>query len=510
MHEWMEAAKRGEKAAQEYIVQQFRGMAMTIAYEILRDVHSAEDAVQEAFTEAFVNLPKLRNQEAFPGWFKVIVERQCYRVLRRKQHSIVPIQEVEQFAADQHFNVADLVERREMQKMLHASVAELSPNMRIAVQLYYFQGYSVQEISDYLSVSVSALKKRLFDARRMLKNSLHVADFISVFLDLYEGGTKMLHIVNGDSVADKLKECGVQGEILVWREVYPHGPMFREMDGGNLKLRVQYLQKTLGIPQEEYIQGCREQEQVLQNFADYPEIVLWFEHDLFDQTMLCYLLHWFSHQSLGSTNLNLLCIGAYPGIELFRGLGQLSAKQLQTLSGTWQPVGPDQLQLGQKVWEAYTSEEWSKHAQIVEENTEALPFVQAAYQAHLARVPSEDNGIGIIEQVTLEAVSAGVVHPYELFRHVGDRLHVLGMGDLEYWYRLRNMTEEPYPLLDIQGLDAFPDYKHAAPSFRDCVIRLTDLGNQVLSGATNWVKLKGIDEWYGGYHYFKPGESSEQ
>jgi len=509
VQEWIEAARRGERVAQEYIVQRFRGMALTVAYEILHDVHLAEDAVQEAFTEAFVNISKLRDQEAFPGWFKVIVERQCYRVLRRKEHPIVPIEEVEQYTAGEHFSVEDLVERRELQQILHASVAELSPNMRTAVQLYYFQGYSVQEISDYLSVSVSALKKRLFDARRMLKNSLHVADFISVFLDLYEGGTKMLHIVNGDSVAEKLKASGVQGEILVWREVYPHGPVFREMDGDNLKRRAQYLQQTLGIPPEVYIQGCKEQEKVLKNFANYNEIILWFEHDLFDQTMLCYLLNWFSHQSLGNTQLNLLCIGAYPGIELFRGLGQLSAKQLQTLSGTWQPIGPDQLHLGRKVWEAYTSEEWSKHVQIVEEDTEALPFVQAAFQAHLARVPSEDYGIGVIEQVTLEAVSAGIAHPYELFHHVGDRLHMLGMGDLEYWYRIRKMTEEPYPLLHIQGLDAFPDYKHAVPSFRDCVIRLTDLGNQVLSGATNWERLKGVDEWYGGYHRIKLGETSE-
>lgn len=501
MHDWIEAAKRGEGTAQEYIVQRFKGMAQTVAYEILRDVHLAEDAVQEAFAEAFVNLPKLRKQEAFPGWFKVIVERQCYRVLRRKQHPIVPIQEVEQLSSGERFSVENLVERKELQKMLHDSVAELSPNMRMAVQLYYFQGYSVQEISDYLSVSVSALKKRLFDARRMLKNSLHVTDFISVFLDLYEGGTKMLHIVNGDSVAEKLKESGVQGEVLVWREVYPHGPVFRELNGDNLKLRAQYLQKTLGIPQEEYIQGCRKQEQVLQNFAAYPEIILWFEHDLFDQTMLCYLLHWFSHQTLENTKLNLLCIRAYPGIELFRGLGQLSAKQLQTLSGTWQPVGPDQLQLGRKVWEAYTSEDWSKHTQIVEEDTTALPFVQAAFQAHLSRIPAEDRGIGIIEQVTLEAVSEGVAHPYELFRHVGDQLHVLGMGDLEYWYRLRKMTEDPYPLLYVQGLGAFPDYKHTDSFFKDCLIRLTDLGNQVLSGAANWTKLKGADEWYGGHHY---------
>ncbi|WP_259391932.1 RNA polymerase sigma factor [Paenibacillus thiaminolyticus] len=80
-------------------------------------------------------------------------------------------------------------------------------------------GYSILEISSCLGVSVSTLKKRLFDARRMLKKSLHVADFISVFHDLYEGGTGMLHIVNGDSVAEKLKK-GVIKERFWYGEKY--------------------------------------------------------------------------------------------------------------------------------------------------------------------------------------------------------------------------------------------------------------------------------------------------
>ncbi|TDL48511.1 sigma-70 family RNA polymerase sigma factor [Paenibacillus dendritiformis] len=500
MLQWIEAAKRGEQSACEYIVRQFTGMALTVAYERLCDVHLAEDAVQEAFAEAFMNLPKLQQQEAFPGWFKVILERQCSRMLRRKRHPIVPIHEWGQIAGDQA-SVAAVVERREMQASLRISVAGLSPQLRLAVQLYYFQGYSIPEISICLGVSVSTLKKRLFDARRMLKKSLHVADFISVFHDLYEGGTGMLHIVNGDSVAEKLKKGGIQGEILVWREVYPHGPVFRHMDADqNRRQRAQYLEQTLGIPHNEYIQTCKNQEEILQNFGKYKEIVLWFEHDLFDQTMLCYLLHWLYYHPLGDTQLNLLCIGSYPGLELFRGLGQLSAEQLQTLSGTWQPIGQEELALGKKVWEAYTSAEWSEHLQLLKEDTSSLPFVRDAFEAHLARIPSDRNGIGIIEQVTLEAVSEGIHHPYELFKQVGDRLHVLGMGDLEYWYRLKKMSEEPSPLLQIEGLTAFPDYHDSVPSFRQCVVRLTDLGQQVLTGEANWEDMIGADEWYGGFH----------
>ena len=78
-----------------------------------------------------------------------------------------------------------------MIRQLHATIADLPPGMRIAVQLYYFQGYSLREISQYLDISLPALKKRLFDARRKLKNTLHVADFVSVFTDLYEGGKRM-------------------------------------------------------------------------------------------------------------------------------------------------------------------------------------------------------------------------------------------------------------------------------------------------------------------------------
>ncbi|CAH8249662.1 hypothetical protein WJ0W_006846 [Paenibacillus melissococcoides] len=115
----------------------------------------------------------------------------------------------------------------------------------------------------------------------------------------------------------------------------------------------------------------------------------------------------------------------------------------------------------------------------------ALPFVRNAFEAHLARIPSERNGIGIIEQFTLESVSAGTHQPYELFMQVGDRLHVLGMGELEYCYRLKKMSEEPSPLPQIEGLTAFPDYHDSVPSFRQYAARLTDLGQQVLTGEAN-------------------------
>lgn len=498
--QWIEEARRGSAEAQESLVRHFTGMALAVAYDKLQDSHLAEDAVQEAFTEAFANLHKLQDPRRFPGWFKVIVERRCYRNLRRNQFKTLPLHDMELPAEDQR-SLESVVEMRELIGQLHATIADLPSSMRIAVQLYYFQGYSLREISQYLDISLPALKKRLFDARRKLKNTLHVADFVSVFTDLYEGGKQMLHIVNGDSVGDKLKQGNFQGDILVWRELYSFGPVFKQMDEpDHRRARARYLEQSLGVPQKEYIETCESQERKLQDFQKYDEIVLWFEHDLFDQTMLAYLLHWFKEQSLGNTKLSLLCIGAYPGIALFRGLGQLSTEQLETLSGTWRAIGEDELTVGSMLWEAYTSDLPEKHQLMLGVDSSTLPFAKAAFEAHLARLPSVNNGLGIIEQTTLEAVAGGINTPYELFRRVGDQLHMLGMGDLEFWYYLAKMTEGLEPLLVIDGTASFPDFKRAVPHFQDRVLQVTSLGLKVLAGKTDYTNIGTNDKWVGGLH----------
>jgi hypothetical protein len=314
------------------------------------------------------------------------------------------------------------------------------------------------------------------------------------------GERRLLHIVNGDSVGDKLRQGKIHGDILVWREVYPFGPVYDDMESRRQE-RAQYLERTLGIPVAEYIRTCESQEQSLRDTVSYDEITLWFEHDLFDQTMLCYLLHRLSKQSLGNTKLNLLCIDAYPGIESFRGLGQLAVEQLDALEGTWRRIGQAELEAGSRAWEAYASPDIQKHIQLLSEDTSALPFVREAFKLHLSRLPSANNGLGIIEQVTLDCTANSECSPYELFGSVSDRLHGLGMGDLEYWYWLKRMSRSPIALVEIEGAGRLPDYlHHDAAALRDSVVRITELGRSVLEGKMDWLEVMGGEEdvWFGG------------
>ncbi|SDE55620.1 RNA polymerase sigma factor, sigma-70 family [Paenibacillus sp. UNCCL117] len=494
MRQWIERARLGDQEAYEHIVRHFKGMAHTVAYGKLSDRFLAEDAVQEAFVEAFANLAKLQDPEAFPGWFKTIVEHRCYRFLRRKKQVTFPLGEAVGIPADDS-SVESIIETKERQETLIHSVECLPPHLKLAVQLFYLQGYSIKEISSCLGLSASVLKKRLFDARQKLKSSLLVSDFISIFNDLYQGGGTMLHIVNGDHVGNKLKEGNIRGDILVWREIYSVGPVFEKMNGHKERLfRAQYLERTLGVPASDFIKNCESQEQVIRNFHQYEEVVMWFEHDLFDQTMLCYLLDWFAKQSVGTTPINLLCIGDYPGIDLFRGMGQLSSEQLKSLSGTWSRIGEKEFELGSRIWKAYTSPNVEDHIDILQMDTAVLPFARAAFTQHAARLPSPDNGLGIVEQTTLEFVDKGVHTSHKLFQEVGKLLHSLGMGDLEFWYRLRTMSAGPNALLELRTPTA---------SSSDSAVALTELGRAVLSGEKDWLREKEMDEWYGGLHLGK-------
>lgn len=314
----------------------------------------------------------------------------------------------------------------------------------------------------------------------------------------------MLHIVNGDSVGKKLRQGVVAAadDILVWREIYSFGPVFADRaDEANRAFRASYLERSLGIPVETYIAACESQERRLAGCRDHDEVVLWFEYDLFDQAMLCQLLHWFSGEPVGGLKLHLLCIGSYPGVDRFRGLGQLDVEQLKGLYGTWQPISPEQLRLGRQLWEAYAAPDPEALLDLLQKDTSAIPFAQAAFQAQLARLPSTANGLGSVEKTTLEAVRDGISAPFALFDYVGDRLHELGMGDLEFWGYLSELASEPQPLLRIEGNGALPTFG-AAPSeaWQQSKITLTDLGRSVLEGATDRIAAQGIDRWFGGIH----------
>jgi hypothetical protein len=307
----------------------------------------------------------------------------------------------------------------------------------------------------------------------------------------------MLHIHNGDASAEVLKKSDVGGEHFAWREALLDGPTPADLAGEAWRaVRARHLAEAYGVDEAEARRGLVRLEAGLDDVARHDEVVLWFEHDLFCQVNLLYILDWFSSREPGNTRLSLVNVGEFPGVDDFRGLGQLTPAQMASLLGARVPLTERELGLGADAWAAYRSPDPRAITSLLGRDTSALPFLRSAMLDHLARFPSTSNGLGRVEHEALAAVGSGREAFDDVFRAFGDARPTYGYGDFQFWTELRRLAGAREPALVIEGAAA----ALASEEFRRARLRLTETGRAVLAGERDFVELNGVDRWLGGVH----------
>jgi RNA polymerase sigma factor (sigma-70 family) len=174
LSELVEAAQSGDGEAYDALIQRFQQMAYATAYRYLGDYHRVQDVVQEAALEAFVHLEELREPTAFPGWFRQIVFRQCTRVLRQATVPCISLEAVSDSLLAES-TPEDLAVQGEVRACVRSAVASLPQHERLVTVLFYGYRYSYSEVSAFLQVPLTTVKKRLYSARQKLKVQLQSA-----------------------------------------------------------------------------------------------------------------------------------------------------------------------------------------------------------------------------------------------------------------------------------------------------------------------------------------------
>lgn len=162
--------KMGDLAAYEPIVHRFQNIAVGYGYAILGDWQLAEDAAQEAFITAYLELSSLNNGRAFPGWFRQILIKHIDRI-RRKQRNVVALDALSNMA-DRRAPLTDLVEQEVTHAALITAIQALPLAQREVVTLFYIDEYSHHDIGLFLDIPVSTVKMRLYHARHALQRRL--------------------------------------------------------------------------------------------------------------------------------------------------------------------------------------------------------------------------------------------------------------------------------------------------------------------------------------------------
>ena len=167
----VEKARMGDDAAFTQLVKQHQNLVLGFAFNRLGDFHRAQDVVQETFVIAHAKLGNLKDPEAFSFWLRGIALNCCRRVMRQNTSNWVSL--------DQYHELETGDESPEVQTAqsdsdthIRAAIAELPPELRDVITLYYLEERSQKEVAAFLGISVTKVNNILHASRQNLKGAL--------------------------------------------------------------------------------------------------------------------------------------------------------------------------------------------------------------------------------------------------------------------------------------------------------------------------------------------------
>ena len=173
-------AKSGRSSAFGKLFELHRVRIYHTAFRILRNRQDAEDAVQRSFQRALINVGRFREDSTFSTWVTRIAINEALMLLRQRR-ALIPLansdnDDVQAPLAldppDEHPSPEQLVAKNELQTALLQAISDLQQNLRSVVLLKELQGLTSAETARRLGLTVSAVKARVFHARRYLRRHL--------------------------------------------------------------------------------------------------------------------------------------------------------------------------------------------------------------------------------------------------------------------------------------------------------------------------------------------------
>lgn len=323
-----------------------------------------------------------------------------------------------------------------------------------------------------------------------------------------------LHITNGSCAGDTLKTFA-DGPVVLTCDVLHDGPAPQVGDDEWYDLRARFIYGNGGGTYT--VEGlradlARSDRAIRDAAARGDDIVLWFEHDLYDQLLLIRTLDLIAREADGvartgaSRPISLICVDRFPGVDRFIGLGQLDAAQLASLYPSRNPVTGEQFALASAAWDAFRAADPGALVQLMARlradarSHAALPFLADAIARFLAEYPSVESGLTRSEALALTVLGDGPINGGALFFRTQAQEPRPFMGDSTFFSIISELADAAVPLVAISGP---PDRADLRPH----TVAILDAGREVLAGRLDRVRLNGIDIWRGGVHLTVSGRA---
>ncbi len=206
-----------------------------------------------------------------------------------------------------------------------------------------------------------------------------------------------LHITNGDSFTERLKQLNLKGDIITWREMLCEGKTETNVGSESFwKTRFDFLHKNYKITKTWFVEKTLKEYRSLCNHKQQDQIILWFEYDLFCQINMLAVLSWLkTHRRYA--DISLVCSGNEDDTDKYYGLSELSDEQLLKLYEKRVHLSQNDIEYADYVWQLYCSDNPIRLENLIDFENYQFEYLADAIKVHLKRFPTIKNGLNELE-----------------------------------------------------------------------------------------------------------------
>jgi len=165
-YRYIQQVMDGDAGAFSYLVARYKDLTFAIAIRILENQQDAEEAVQDAFVQAFRKIRSFRSESRFSTWLYRIVVNQSLTKARKKKR-VLPYEDME--LAEGRFEEIESCYKglsgQDQTNYINLALERLAPEDRILLTLYYLEEQSLAEIAEITGISKENVKMKLHRAR---------------------------------------------------------------------------------------------------------------------------------------------------------------------------------------------------------------------------------------------------------------------------------------------------------------------------------------------------------
>jgi hypothetical protein len=272
-----------------------------------------------------------------------------------------------------------------------------------------------------------------------------------------------------------LKKAGILGTHMAWRDALNDGPVPAGLSleqTSTLRARYQ-AERGYGNPIKLIHEFQRRDEQI-RRAGEFDEVVLWFEHDLYDQLQVLQTLTAIEELNLEPGRVSVVQSDHY--------IAGMTVDEIVPLFSKRRTATPAIFKSARRSWERFTSASPGDLYAAAGEDAIGLPYLRAALQRLCEEFPWKRDGLSRSQRQALYAVAQGPGRPEELFARAQAREEAYFLTEQVFAKMLEDLAAGESALIEEEEATLVP----------------TGLGRRVLAGDGDWLERRAIDRWVGG------------